>query len=199
MMPEASETEINLFKRVSLEVRDDGAWADFVDRYAPKVYNWCRSWRLQEADAQDVTQDVLLKLTRQMSRFRYDPSRSFQGWLWTLTENAWYDWLDDRRRAVAAPGGDQLRVQMENLEDRVDLARHLAEQFDLERLEEASRRVRARVTAKTWEVYRLTAIEDLSGSEVADRLKMSVNAVFKAKSTVLKRLQDEIRSPARGC
>src|SRR5262249_57495976 len=67
---------------------DQAAWNEFVERYGRRIYGWCRQWGLQEADAQDVTQDVLLRLARKMRSFAYDPSRSFRGWLRTLTHHA---------------------------------------------------------------------------------------------------------------
>ena len=56
---------------------DQAAWEEFVDRYGAKIYSWCRAWRLQDADAQDVTQAVLTKLAVQLRRFAYDPSQKF--------------------------------------------------------------------------------------------------------------------------
>ena len=52
---------------------DQAAWDQFVERYSPRIYGWCRRWNLQEADAQDVTQDVLLRLADKMRTFAYDP------------------------------------------------------------------------------------------------------------------------------
>jgi DNA-directed RNA polymerase specialized sigma24 family protein len=45
---------------------DQAAWNEFVERYGRRIYGWCRQWGLQEADAEDVTQDVLLRLARKM-------------------------------------------------------------------------------------------------------------------------------------
>jgi RNA polymerase sigma-70 factor (ECF subfamily) len=57
---------------------DQAAWSGFVARYGPKILHWCRRWRLQEADAEDVTQDVLLKLHGRMATFSYEASESFR-------------------------------------------------------------------------------------------------------------------------
>jgi RNA polymerase sigma-70 factor (ECF subfamily) len=57
---------------------DQSAWGEFVDRYGRKIYGWCRHWGLQEPDAEDVTQDVLLKLAEKMRTFAYDASDSFR-------------------------------------------------------------------------------------------------------------------------
>jgi len=100
----AALTSPTLLSRVRADPADEAAWSEFVDRYAPHIYAWCRAWRLQETDAQDVTQAVLVKLVRQMRRFDYDPDRSFRGWLRTLVENAIRDWIADRRNREVGSG-----------------------------------------------------------------------------------------------
>ena len=87
-----SRTSASLLARLRQAPADQEAWAEFVDHYGPKVYGWCRHWRLQEADAQDVTQDLLLKLAGKMQDFAYDPARSFRAWLKTLARHAWSAW-----------------------------------------------------------------------------------------------------------
>ena len=58
------------------------AWASFVDRYAPAIFHWIQSHGLQDSDAADVTQEVMLKILRSIRTFEYDPARGkFRGWL----------------------------------------------------------------------------------------------------------------------
>ena len=78
------------------------------------------------------------------------------------------------------------------IEAREDLERRLEDAYDLELLGLAAARVRERVEPHTWEAFRLTALEGLSGAETAARLGLPVASVFKAKSNVQKRLQEEI-------
>jgi RNA polymerase sigma-70 factor (ECF subfamily) len=197
MVDDASRTDVSLLLRVGREPTDQAAWSAFVDRYAPKIYAWCRAWHLQEADAQDVTQIALFKLARQMQRFRYEPGGSFRGWLRTLTENSWRDWQADRRRDGAIRGEEDFAKLIRDVNARDDLERRLEQEFDLEVLELAQARVRVLISARTWEAYRLTAVEGVPGVEAAERLGMNVAAVFKAKSNVLRRLQDEVSSLLR--
>ena len=83
------KTSLTLLDRLRRDPKDQAAWSEFVARYGPRILRWCRGWGLQESDAQDVTQDVLLKLNGLMARFVYDPSGSFRGWLKTLAHHAW--------------------------------------------------------------------------------------------------------------
>jgi DNA-directed RNA polymerase specialized sigma24 family protein len=69
--------------------RDAAAWQEFVRRYGRQVFQWCQRWGLQPADAEDVTQAVLVKMLDRMATFRYDASESFRGRLRTVTHNAW--------------------------------------------------------------------------------------------------------------
>ena len=135
---------------------------------------------------------VLSKLAVRMRHFAYDPSRSFRSWLRAVALNAWRDSLD-ARRPDAASGETEMLERLHGLQARDDLMRRLEEQFDLELLEQAGRRVRGRVQPQTWQAYELTAVERLSGAQAAARLGMSVAAVFTAKASVLRMLREETR------
>ena len=71
-------TRVTLLARLRQDPTDQAAWDVFVERYGRHIYRWCRQWRLQDADAEDVTQDILVKLARKLRVFTYDPSRSFR-------------------------------------------------------------------------------------------------------------------------
>jgi RNA polymerase sigma-70 factor (ECF subfamily) len=186
-------TSPTLLERVRLAPANQQAWDEFVERYGRKIYAWCRQWGLQESDAEDVTQDVLLRLAAKMRHFAYDPSRSFRGWLRTLTHNAWYDFVQARHKRPGRGSGDSdVADALEKVEAGDDLARWLEEEFRRELFEEASARVRQRVQPHTWEAFRLTALEGKSGAEAAALLGMQVATVFVARSKVQKMLQDEV-------
>jgi RNA polymerase sigma-70 factor (ECF subfamily) len=187
-----SETSTTLLGRLALFPLDQAAWEEFVKRYGPSVLGWCRRWGAQEADALDVSQVVLAKLAVRMREFVYDSSGSFRSWLRTVARNAWRDSLDVRRPDPASGQAEKLDL-LNGLEARDDLIRRLEEQFDLEMLEEASRRVRDRVQARTWDAYAMTAVEGLSGAQAASRLGMSVAAVFQAKASILRMLREETK------
>jgi RNA polymerase sigma factor (sigma-70 family) len=186
-----SQTSPSLLGRLCRDPTDQAAWAEFVDRYGRKIYAWSRQWNLQDADAQDVTQAVLVRLAQRMPTFAYDQTRSFRGWLRTLTQHALSDFLKNRGR-VARSGGVEGESLLETLEARQTLVAALEEEFDQEILELATTRVRLRVEPRTWEAFRLTAVDGLPGAEAGQRLQMRVAAVFKAKSRVQKLLQEAI-------
>ena len=185
-------TSVTLLQRLREEPADQSAWEHFVERYGPTIAGWCRRWRLQESDVEEVVQAVLVELASKIRTFAYDPSRSFRGWLWTLTRNTWADSVADWRRQLPGQTAENPAAALASVEARDDLERHLQEAFDLEVLQRAIARVRTQVEPPTWEAFRLTALERLSGAEAAGRLGVSVAAVFKSKSNVQKRLTCEI-------
>jgi RNA polymerase sigma-70 factor (ECF subfamily) len=185
-------TSIKLLQCLRQQPADQAAWAEFVRRYGPRLYHWCRCWKLQEADAQDVTQAVLVKLAAKMGTFHYDPAGSFRAYLKTLVRYAWCDFLESRKQPGAGSGDSEVHKLLETVEAGDDLVQRLDEQFDQELLAEAEALVQQRVEPHTWEAFRLTAVEGLSGAEVGARLGMKVATVFKAKSKVQHMLHDEI-------
>jgi RNA polymerase sigma-70 factor (ECF subfamily) len=186
-------TSITLLWRLQQTPSDQAAWAEFVARYGWRIKRWCRDWGLQDADCQDVTQTVLMKLLKAMQSFRYDPSQRFRAWLKTVTHHAWQDLVRSRRKMIeggkAASDDDPLRA----LAARDELGEQLEAAYEQELVECALVRVRPRVQPPTWEAFRLTALEELSGAEAAAQLGMAVTSVYKAKSNVLKLLEAEVR------
>jgi RNA polymerase sigma factor (sigma-70 family) len=184
-------TRVTLLNQLRQDPSDQAGWDEFVERYGRHIYRWCRQWKLQNADAEDVTQDILVKLTQKLGAFAYDPSRSFRGWLKTVAHHTWRD-FNDRRHAQRAAGHSQVQELMLAIEAREDLAQKLEQAFDLELLEAAKVRVRLRVAPHTWEAFRLMALEGLPVAEVAAKVHMQVAMVYVAKSKVQKMLQEEI-------
>ncbi len=187
-----SRTRISLLGRLQRDPTNQQAWGQFVEQYGRKIYEWCRRWNIQDADAQDITQNVLLKLAVKLREFRYDPGRSFRAWLKTITYHAWSDFVEGHRRAGLGSGDSQVGDMLKSIAARDDLVKHLEGEFDRELLQEAMLRVRLRVAPQTWEAFTLTAVEGLSGAEAAQRIPMQVAQVYVAKRRVQKMLQEEV-------
>ncbi len=100
MLPTTCVTLLTLLRQ---DPSDQAGWDKFVERYGRHIYRWCRQWKLQDADAEDLTQDILVKLTQKLRAFAYDPSRSFRGWLKTVAHHAWRDFDVSRRCRASAP------------------------------------------------------------------------------------------------
>ena len=186
-------TSPTLLGRLGRVPADQAAWGAFAERYGRKIYGWCRHWGLQEADAEDVAQQVLLKLAHTMRTFSYDPAKSFRAWLKTVAHHAWRDFVEARNRPGAGSGDTRVLELLQTVQARDGLVDELDEEFTQELLDEAMARVRLRVQPHTWQAFHLLAVERLSGAEAAERLGMKVATVFVARSKVQKMLQEEVR------
>jgi RNA polymerase sigma factor (sigma-70 family) len=189
----SSRTSVTLLGRLRQDPKDQAAWNDFVARYQPQILKWCSRWGLKEPDAHDVTQAVLLKLSSLMANFAYDPSRSFRAWLKTLTHHAWRDLVAERKRAGIGSGDSRMGEFFASLEAGDDLVRHLEEEFERELMDQAMALVRPRVAPRTWDAFRLTALEGCTGAVAAVQLEMKVARVYVAKSEVKEMIRREIR------
>jgi len=83
---DSSTTHVSLLLRLRLDESNESAWIEFINRYGGRIYQWCLQRKLQPADAEDVTQNVLMKLAKAIQTFEYDSSLTFRGWLRTITE-----------------------------------------------------------------------------------------------------------------
>jgi len=187
-----AETSMTLLDQLHDNPSDPRAWSLFVERYQPRIHAWCLTWGLQPSDAEDVVQDVLVKLFAAMSKFQYDPARSFRAWLKTVTKHAWCDFLAARRRDPGRTAGP-IDTIADSADAQSDLERRIEDAFDGELIELAMERVRKRVKPATWQAFLLTVVEGLSGADAAQKLQIPVAHVFVAKNRVQKMLQEEAR------
>ena len=185
-------TRVSLFLRIRGAPGDPGVWEEFVELYGPAVVQWCRRHGLQDSDAHDVSQDVLVRFWRMSGKFRYDPERRFRSYLRRMVHSAVSDWSEARRADRDATGGDELRKVLDLAPAREDLAARIEEAFDTELLALAMGEVEARVKPRTWEAFRLLAVDGCAGAEVAARLQMDVNHVYVARFQVQRMIRDTV-------
>ena len=145
-LSQAEHTNPVLLERVGHDPSDQEAWETFVAHYGPTTQLWCRQRGLQAADADDVTQDVLLRLSRALRKFTYDPSRTFRGWLRSVTEHALSDFFADRKRKPGVGSGDDCGLAvLETAQAHDDLPALLNEEFTRAVVSQACAIVCARV------------------------------------------------------
>lgn len=192
-VPSPSQTSLTLLGRLRHAERDEASWVTFVERYGPKIFSWCKFRQLQDVDAEEVTQNVLLKMAEHLQKFEYDRSQSFRGWLRTVTENATKDYLKSLKSKMPVIGGSEILRRLSEVEATEDLSRRLNESFDLELAEEAMSRVSSRVTHDRWMAWYLTAREGRSGADVAATLNMKVVSVYTARNQVQNLICEEVK------
>ena len=186
-----SFTSLTLLGKVR-DLSDQQAWDEFVRCYTPRIFSWCKRFSLQDQDAADVTQQVLMKLVTAMQSFDYDQSRgNFRGWLKTVTSNAVRDL--GRKRVSKDIVGEGAEPWLQSLtDDRCIevLTDEIEAGFRDELLKEAESRAQLRLKPQTWEIYCLLTKQSLTATEVAKKLNVKVAETYVAKSRAIKMLKD---------
>jgi RNA polymerase sigma-70 factor (ECF subfamily) len=189
---EPSSVSSTLLERV--KARRPEAWERLVDLYGPVVYRWCRQSGVRREDAADVVQEVFSSVAAQAAKIRrHSPSDSFTAWLATITRNKIRDHFRRRHGQPEARGGTDAQEQFLQIAELSELSQP-SSRARAEGL--LSRRaldlVRAEFENRTWEAFWRTAVAGQRPADVAEDLGISVNAVYKAKSRVLRRLRREL-------
>lgn len=184
--------------RVSLLVRlrdpnDTGAWAEFVHLYAAVIYGFARKRGLQDADASDLMQEVLRSVAGAVGRLDYDPTKgTFRGWLYSITRNKVYNFLEGRRRHPRGTGDSNAHQRLEEHPGRTADSGEWDREYERKAFAWAADRVRGEFQPSTWQAFWHTAVDGQSAKDVGQRLGLSPGAVYVAKSRVLARLKEEI-------
>ena len=175
--------------------RQPEAWQRLVQLYGPLVYRWCRQSDVARDDAPDLVQEVFAAVALHIDGFHRDrPGDSFAAWLRTVTRNVIRRYFRSRRAQPLAQGGT-------DAQERFLQVPALPEPDAASDLKEASslivpiglELVRAEFKSRTWEAFRHVVIERQSSARVAMDLEMNIEAVYQAKSRVLRRLRRETR------
>ncbi|GEM_PF-172792 len=170
------------------------AWNTFVELYTPLLFVWSRRWGLQDSDAADLVQDVLLLLYQKLPEFDYDRGGSFRGWLRTVLLNKWRD----SRRRQHPPGSPLAKGGMGGAGDLVDPAVEpsWAEQEEQEYRQQLLRvmlkKLQHEFPATIWAAFEAYVVQGQAPIEVATNLQISPATVYAAKSKVFQRLRQEL-------
>jgi RNA polymerase sigma-70 factor (ECF subfamily) len=180
-------TSLSLLERLR-QPNEEAAWARFVELYAPLIYYWARRAGLQAADASDLVQDVFTTLVRYLPRFNYDEHKSFRTWLRTVTLNKWRE--KQRRRVVrTVPQDDAALADLASAECPDAISESEYHQFVARRALEL---MQVEFPAATWKACWAVVVLGRAPADVAAELGLSVDAVYTAKSRVLRRLRQEL-------
>ena len=197
-MDNSPATRLSLLVRIRNQ-HDEAAWGEFVDLYAPLIHTLACRHGLQDADAADLTQDVLGKVLRAAPQFVYDPARgSFRGWLFIVARNEIRKVKSGRRREMQGSGTDEVQRQLEEHPAPAEEAAFWDRECQERLLAHAFDRVRPTFRPLTWQAFWQTAIENRTIPEAAAALGLSAGAVYIARSRVLARVRREIQRLQEG-
>ena len=189
-MSELPETRLSLLVRVQ-DPQDSGAWREFLDIYEPMIYRVARRRGLQDADARDVTQEVLTSVAGALPDWKPEGPGTFRGWLYRIARNRAINVLVRQSRHPRATGDSAVRHVLESHSD--DEADQLIdEEYRRQLFRQAAGAIRCEFTDSTWQAFWRTAVEGRPVRPVAVELGMSVGAVYTARSRVLARLKTTV-------
>jgi RNA polymerase sigma factor (sigma-70 family) len=192
-MRDAPETRPSLLVRLR-DANDEQAWSEFLEIYQPLVYRLVRRQGFQDADAIELTQEVLVAVSRAIDRF--DPSSdrgTFRGWLYRIARNLMVNLLIQHRRHPQGIGGtDMLRLleQQPAAGDESALYQH---EYRRRLFRWAAERIRHEFQESTWQAFWLTCVAQRPIAEVAAELGLSIGNVYVARSRIMARLRSRIQ------
>ncbi|WP_165229240.1 RNA polymerase sigma factor [Aquisphaera insulae] len=192
-MAESPSTHASLVIRLR-DPEDEQAWSQFVAIYGPVVRRIARGRGLQEADAEDLCQEVFRAVARAIERYDPDPRRgSFRGWLSRIARNLIINLFAARRQHP--PGSGDTNI-LRLLEDQPDPASVDSAEFDAEHRRGlvlwAAERVRHEFSDVAWQAFRLAGVDGKPAREVAESLGMSLGTVYQYKSRAVVRIRREL-------
>ncbi|WP_020475342.1 RNA polymerase sigma factor [Zavarzinella formosa] len=180
-------TPLSLLER--LRRKDDpDAWRRFVELYSPLLSEWSRRNRVPEAEAEDLVQNVLVRLIQQMPAFERRPGGSFRGWLFTILRNSWLDRCRAEKRQPVTAGG----VSPDGQAGADPIAELTEAEYRGYLLRRSLRVVQTDFPETTWRAFWLHVVDGLPAAEVAKIAGITPNAVYLARGRVLKRLREEL-------
>ncbi len=171
------------------------AWRRFVDLYGPVIYRWCRVAGVPKDEAADVVQEVFVAATKHIDGFHRDrPGDSFTGWLSSITRSKVVDYFRARQGRAAGQGGTDAYERLcqiaeassASLSKNPEESQPLIARLGLEL-------VRAEFEDRSWQAFWRVAVDGQPAAAVAADLGMTVQAVYKAKSRILRRVRQELK------
>ncbi len=190
MTDELLNTRNSLLLR--LKQHDGDAWREFIEIYEQALIRYCRSRGLQDADAQDATQEVLAAVHDRIASWNCDTSQgSLRAWLFRVARNIAVDTLRRRARQATASGDTAIGQMLAEVPSAAD-----ASVFHLEyrraTFQWAADQIRPGIREITWQSFWLTAVEGMPAEQVAAKLQVSVGTVYTSKCRVMARIRAKV-------
>jgi RNA polymerase sigma-70 factor (ECF subfamily) len=192
-MTSSPGTRYSLLLRIQ-DPQNQAAWGEFLSVYEPLVYRLARRRGLQDADAQDLCQEVFRAVAKAAHKWVPDPARgSFRGWLFRIAQNLLVNHLRRMRRHVQASGDTDIVQVLEAQSDETDeYWREVDEEYRRSLFGIAAQAIEGEFTRTTWQAFWRTAVDAQPVAMVAKELSLTAGAVYIARSRVLARLRAKV-------
>ena len=185
------ETSDSLLERLAGAPTDDD-WRRLLDLYQPLLRTWMARAGVPPADADDLVQEILLVVFREVGEFERRGPGAFRAWLRTILVNRVRNYFRGEKYRPTAPGGSDFLRRLDELESPDSaLSRLWDREHDEHVAASLMNRVQGDFEPATWQAFRRHVLEGEPAAPVAEALGLSLNSVLLAKSQVLKRLRQE--------
>ena len=184
-------TSLGLLDRLKLATPDAAEWRRVHDIYAPLIRSWLARVPGVGDEANDLAQEVLLVLFRELPAFDRRRDGAFRAWLRRITVHRLRAFWQARQRRPVAGAQDAERLLAELEDADGDLAREWDRDHDRHVFDKLLAVVRPDFEDATWRAFTRFAVDGLPAARVAEEMGMTDNAVLQAKFRVLKRLREE--------
>lgn len=187
-----ADTPVSLLERIRLRPTD-ASWKQLTDLYTPLIHGWLRRHAVQNADADDLVQEVLGVVVRKLPQFFHSgKTGSFRSWLRQITRYC----LDDLRsarqsRPIATADSDMVQMLHELEDPHSDLSRQWDREHDRHVTHFFLKKLQPDFEPMTWKAFVGVVMDGKDTAAVAVELGTTPNAVRIAKSRVLRRLRQE--------
>ncbi len=191
-MSDFPDTRDSLLVRIQ-SLEDQDAWETFVTMYRPLIIRMARNRGLQESDANDLAQRVLLSVALSISRWhKRGPNDRFRHWLRKITRNATLNELTRKPIDLAEGGSAALQFLNEECTDQAAVTEFETE-YRRERLGRVLRTIRSDFEPATWRIFEITVLEGRSITEASRELSKSVGSIYAARNRITQRIKEAIR------
>jgi RNA polymerase sigma-70 factor (ECF subfamily) len=170
------------------------AWDEFVLIYRPVIYRLARQKGLQDADAQDLAQRVLMSVAAAIGQWeKTNESVRFRHWLRRVARNAIINALVRQPLDRAAGGTSVQDLLLEQPEADSQSNAEIELEYRRELYLRAARNVRTDVEPDTWRAFELTVIENQSIEDAANQLDKPIGTIYAARSRIMRRLREAVQ------
>ena len=179
---------------------DQESWQDFFNTYWRLIYSVARRAGLADSEAQDVVQETVVAVARQMPRFKYDPATgSFKSWLLLITRRRILDHLRKEYRRVkideAIPRDGQRTATLERIPDPAGVVPDQIwdEEWKRQLFDGALQRVKRQVEPKHFQIFDCYVLKEWPVKEVAKTFNISTSQVYLIKHRLAALIAKEVR------
>lgn len=195
---EPDATRSSLVKRLG-NWSDHGSWQDFFDTYWKLIYAVAIKAGLSDAEAQDVVQETVVAVAKQMREGGYDRARSsFKNWLCLITRRRIIDHFRRRTklrsRSLAGPDDTTRTDSIARVPDPASLELDSVwdEEWRKNLVDAAIERVKEKVTPKQFQIFDLSVLKELPVREVTKLLKVNAAQVYLARHRISALVKQEV-------